>query len=71
MSKSHGSDIVGQLKAAIRTADLTIYRIAKDSGVDYSTIYRFVSGERSMDFDSAARIATYLGLELRPIRKGR
>ena len=57
------------LRRAILTAPATRYRIAKDTGVEQSTLSRFISGERGLDLTSVDKVAAYLGLELRPIEK--
>ena len=44
----------------------TLYRIAKDSRVDYAVLHRFLSGERAtLRLETADRIADYLGLKLK------
>ena len=55
----------GALESRLKTE--TLYRIAKDSGVAYDTLYRFFHNPaqqlRSNNLDA---LCTYLGLELRP-----
>lgn len=58
-----------QLKAAAEASGESWYRIAKDSGIDYGTLHRFLSGERDVRLETANRLAAYLGLELRPKAK--
>lgn len=58
-----------QLKQAINDCGQTVYVVARDSGVSHATIYRFLSGERSLSLDNADRLAEYLELELRPVKK--
>jgi plasmid maintenance system antidote protein VapI len=53
-----------QLKAAIRTSDLTHYEIAKRAGIAASAIGRFISGERGLTTDSCDRICRVLNLAL-------
>jgi transcriptional regulator with XRE-family HTH domain len=52
------------LRAAIRRAPVSRYRIASETGVAESALSRFVSGERSLDLTSVDKLAAYLGLEL-------
>ena len=62
--------ISDQLRAAIDKADVTLYRIAKDSQVDWGTIQRFMDGTRpNIRIDTMERLCEYLGLELRPKKK--
>jgi hypothetical protein len=70
MSKKPLPSIADQLRQAIRESGLTHYRIAKEAGIPKpDPIARFVSGERDLRLESAAKIARALGLELRPISK--
>lgn len=55
---------------AAQAADVSLYRIAKDSGVDYAALLRFTSGQRGLNLDSAAKLAEFLNLELRPRKAG-
>jgi hypothetical protein len=52
------------LRQAIRDSGLTLYRVAKDSGVDYATLYRFMKGERAIHMRAADKLVDYLGLQL-------
>ena len=52
------------LKAAIKESGLSLYRLAKDSGVERLSIARFVKGERSLRLDKADMLAVYFGLVL-------
>jgi transcriptional regulator with XRE-family HTH domain len=61
-------DIIGRLKAAIEASGESRYALSCKSGVLQSAVSRFMSGERSLSLESAARLADALGLELRPKR---
>jgi hypothetical protein len=55
------------LKAAIESSGETHYRIAKDAGVDWGTLRRFMDGTRpNIRIDTVDKLARHLGLELRP-----
>ena len=49
----------------------TLYRTAKESGVNYAVLHRFLSGERpTLRLETVDRIADYLGLKLkRPTKR--
>ena len=64
-------DLTEQLRQAIADSGLTGYRISADAGVDRGLMTRFINGDRGITLTVASRITAYLGLELRPIRKGR
>ncbi len=67
---SEHPSIIEQLKDAIENSGLSHYALSCASGIRQSTLSRFMSGERGLSFESAARLADALGLELRP-RKSR
>ena len=60
-----------QLVQAIERSGESRYSISKGSGVNQSQLSRLVSGERAVSFESAEKLADYLGLEivLRPKRR--
>jgi len=64
-------DIQEQLRQAILRADVTRYRLAQLTGVAEAVLSRFVNGKRTLTLDTAAKLATALGLELRPLRRAR
>ena len=60
------ASITDPLRRAIRDADVTVYRIAKDSGISFTVVSRFHKGERDLTLATADKLADYFGLELRP-----
>jgi plasmid maintenance system antidote protein VapI len=58
-----------QLRQAIRDSGLSLYRIAKGSGIAYQVLHRFARGERDLTLETASRLADYFGMRLtRPRR---
>jgi plasmid maintenance system antidote protein VapI len=58
-----------QLRQAIADSGLTLYRVAKGSGVAYQVLHRFARGERDLTLETATRLADYFGMRLtRPRR---
>jgi plasmid maintenance system antidote protein VapI len=53
-----------QLRSAIKNSGVSLYRVAKDSGVSYAVVQRFVNGERQIKMDAADKLADYLGMRL-------
>jgi len=53
-----------ELRKAIKESKLSNYRICKDSGLDESSLYRFLSGERDLQMKTAGRVCEALGLHL-------
>jgi plasmid maintenance system antidote protein VapI len=64
MSKSKPKTMTEVLRKAIAESGLTLYRIAKDTGVVKSSLIRFTAGETSLHLDKADVLAEYFGLEL-------
>lgn len=63
------STVSEQLRQAIQKAEISRYRMAKETGVAESALSRFVNDQRSLDLGSVDRLAAYLGLELVSKRK--
>ena len=58
-----------QFRQAIEDSGLSLYRIAKDSGIAYQVLHRFARGERDLTLATATRLADYFGMRLtRPRR---
>jgi len=54
-----------QLRQAIEKSPETYYRIAKDAGIDWGTLQRFVDGSRpNIRIETVDKLGAYLGLEL-------
>jgi hypothetical protein len=58
-------------RRAVRARGETLYRTAKDSGVDYANLYRFLKQRRPITLTSFEKLCTYLGLKLVPDEKGK
>ena len=58
-----------ELRQAIVDSGLTLYRVAKDSGVSYGVMYRFAADERDITLTTAGKIADALGLHLAKLPK--
>jgi predicted transcriptional regulator len=59
-------NIVDQLRRAIADCGESEYAIAKGSGVSQSVVNRFVSGDRGISLETAAKLCEHLKLELVP-----
>ncbi|MBL7140809.1 MAG: helix-turn-helix transcriptional regulator [Planctomycetes bacterium] len=62
-------DIQEQLRKAILDAEVSRYALSKMTGVNQGVLSRFVNRERSITMDTAAKLATALGLELKRTRQ--
>ena len=62
-------DIIEQLRQAIRDNELSVYALAKLTGVSSQQIGRFTKGERGLTLESFSAIAKKLGLQLVIVEK--
>lgn len=62
------TDIQEQLRQAVLSGPMTRYALAKITGVTQAVLSQFVRSNRSITMDTAAKLATALGLELRPVK---
>ena len=69
--KKHDTYLEKQIRAEIRKRGLTIYRIAKDSGVSQPVLSRFMNAKRGITLATASKLVETLGLELKPKKKAR
>jgi transcriptional regulator with XRE-family HTH domain len=53
-----------QIRRAVEQCGQTRYAIAKATGIDQSTLSRFVSGERGLPMNTLDRLADYLELTI-------
>lgn len=58
-----------QIMAAIDKSGLSVYRLAKDSGVSQPVLCRFVNRQRGITLATASKLVETLGLELVPRKK--
>ncbi|MGA2032016.1 MAG: helix-turn-helix transcriptional regulator [Thermoguttaceae bacterium] len=70
MSKKKIPTISDALRRAIAESGLTLYRIAKDTGLVKSSLMRFVAGETSLRIDRVDVLAEYLGLDVKTADSG-
>jgi hypothetical protein len=59
------TDSLRRAIAKARANGTTLYRIAADCGVDYSTMHKFVNHERGISVQVFDKLCVYLGLVLR------
>jgi addiction module HigA family antidote len=51
------------LEEFIKPMHLTVYRVAKDSGIPQSSLAAIVSGQRSTSAETAMRLGLYFGVD--------
>ena len=57
------------LRTEIERSGLSLYRVAKNSGVGYTTLHRFMHRERTLSMEALDKLCDSMGLELQP-KKG-
>jgi plasmid maintenance system antidote protein VapI len=57
-------DIIDQLRKALRESDESQLAIAKAVEIDQGNLNRFINCERGISLETAAKLCTYLKLEL-------
>lgn len=60
------TDLGEQLRGAFAKSGLTRNALARQSGVSYAVVHRFIGGERDVTLATASRLCKVLGLVLRP-----
>jgi len=61
--------ITEALKGIIEKEGKTVYRIAKDIGVDFSSLYRALGKEGNLGAKTIDKIMDYLGYEVKFIKR--
>lgn len=62
--------IEDQLRQAARNSGLSMKAMSDRTGIPYAAVHRFVTGsEAGITLKTAAKLATLLGLGLRPVRE--
>ncbi|MEE8170846.1 MAG: helix-turn-helix transcriptional regulator [Phycisphaerae bacterium] len=56
------------IRRAFKKSGMSVYRLAKDSGLCIAPVQRFVAGEADVTLRSAERLCRALNLELRTKR---
>ena len=60
-----------RIRTVIKSAEQSQYRIAKETGIEQSTLSRFMSGERGLSMDALDTLFEYFDLEVVSRRKQR
>ena len=57
-----------RIRKAIRADGRSLYRLAKDAGIDVAPLQRFVKAEQTFRLPTAEKVCRVIGLDLRPIK---
>ena len=66
MNKRTVITLTDVLRTTVARSGLTIYRIARDTGLDSRHLGQFLAGKMSIRLDKADKLAAFLGLRLTP-----
>jgi transcriptional regulator with XRE-family HTH domain len=69
MAKNHQLSMTDAIKSAIRDSGLSLNALARETGVQVSSLSRFMRGEQDLVFGAVENLAAVLGLELRRTAK--
>ncbi len=53
-----------QIRDAVSSSDVSRYRIAQKTGIEQSTLSRFMGGTGGMTVETLDKLGEYLGLEI-------
>jgi DNA-binding phage protein len=59
------------LRGLIDKEELTIYKVAKDIGVDHANLYRSLSNSSNLELNTMVKVLDYLGYEIRFVKSKR
>ena len=62
--KTHREAVTEQVRRLVRDCGMSCYAIAKATGIDESTLSRFLSGERFLSHTALDRLGDYLQIEV-------
>jgi plasmid maintenance system antidote protein VapI len=65
-NKKKEATVSEALRTAIERRGLSLYRVAKNAGVGYTTLHRFIHRERSLSMEALDKLCASMGLELQP-----
>ncbi len=65
------ADLEKQLRDEAARFGWSMFELAKRAGLGYATVHGYLLRNRSISVHSAAKLAAALGLELRPVRRGK
>lgn len=69
MSKKRRRKLSDQIRGAFASSGLSRFKLAKEAGVAYAVVHRFISSKRDITLETADKLAAVLGLELTPVQR--
>ena len=72
MMKSNPESEMGKiLREAFRASGLSVRALSIQSGVYYASVHATMNGTRDPSLSTVSKLSAVLGLELRPVRRGK
>lgn len=62
-------DLAARLRKCIERSGLSRFALAKEAGVSYAIVHRFIGGTRDVTLTTASKSCEVLGLDLQPVRR--
>ncbi len=63
-AKSARPTLADTIRRAVDATGLSVYAVAKASGISQPIVHRFMNGERGLTLDTADKLCRFLGLRL-------
>lgn len=60
-----------RIRKALRTDGRSLYRLAKDAGIDVAPLQRFMKADSTLRLPTAEKLCRVIGLDLCPVKKRR
>lgn len=71
MSKRRRPRLSDQIREAFVRSGMTRFKLAKEAGVAYAVVHRFISSERDITLETADKLVQVLELELASTRRSK
>lgn len=71
MRAKRGESMADILRRAFRESGMSLKRLSDESGTRYASVHAFFTAERDPQLSTIEAWSRVLGLELRPVRRGK
>ena len=68
---THKGSFDERIRKAIQADGRSLYRLAKDAGVDVAPLQRFMKAQQTLRLPTAEKLCGVVGLDLCPVKKKR
>ena len=71
METNPKNDLADRIRKRFRASRLSIRQLSKRSGIAYASCHGFINADRDATCATASKLCAALGLELRPVARGK